>query len=193
MEPAGPVDRSALSALAPLPSRAVLRLGGTDRVPFLQGLVSNDVTLVGPGQAVWAALLTPQGKYLHDFGIAALDEALLLDVEADRRDDLIRRLKVYRLRAKVTIEDVSAEWAVAAVPDPAVVLAAVVEEGDAGQTTHGRRDGGERRALRAQPERRQHHEPRPGKLRLSGGRLGFVDGGGAIPRRHPDAVVRRFG
>jgi len=123
MDVSGPIDRSALTAVAVLPGRAVIRLGGSDRVPFLQGLVSNDVTQVGPERALWAALLTPQGKYLHDFGMIALDDALLLDVEAERRDDLMRRLKSYRLRTKVTVEDLSESWAVAAVPDAAVAQA----------------------------------------------------------------------
>src|ERR1700712_1807528 len=53
--------------LAHLPDRSVIAVGGPDRVAFLQGLVSNDVSLVAPGRAVWAALLTPQGKWLAGF------------------------------------------------------------------------------------------------------------------------------
>ena len=52
-----------------LADRGVLEVAGEDRVAFLQGLVSNDVTKAGPGRALYAALLTPQGKYLHDFFI----------------------------------------------------------------------------------------------------------------------------
>ena len=58
-----------MSSIAHLPHRGVLALTGPERVPFLNGLVSNDVARAGPGQAVWAALLTPQGKYLVDFFI----------------------------------------------------------------------------------------------------------------------------
>lgn len=88
---------------ARLDSRAVLGIGGPDRKAFLQGLVSNDVERVAPGRAVHAALLTPQGKYLHDFAIAELDDTLLIDCEAARRDDLYRRLRLYRLRSKVEL------------------------------------------------------------------------------------------
>ena len=49
----------------------MIELGGEDRIAFLQGLVSNDVTQARPGRAVWAALLTPQGKWLADFFIFA--------------------------------------------------------------------------------------------------------------------------
>ena len=58
-----------MTHLAALPGRAVIELAGEDRVGFLQGLVSNDVAEAAPGRAVWAALLTPQGKYLADFFI----------------------------------------------------------------------------------------------------------------------------
>lgn len=84
--------------------RGILRLAGEDRVPFLQGLVTNDVTKAA-GRVVYAALLTAQGRFLHDFFIVPQDDALLIDCEAERRADLIRRLIMYKLRAKVTIED----------------------------------------------------------------------------------------
>jgi folate-binding protein YgfZ len=84
--------------------RALLRIAGPDARPFLQGLVSNDVARVTPERAIHAALLTPQGKFLHEFFIAALGDALVLECEAARRDDLKRRLSIYRLRSKVTLE-----------------------------------------------------------------------------------------
>jgi len=101
----------------PLPERGVLRLAGEDACTYLQGLVSNDVRKVAADKALYAALLTPQGKFLFDFFIVAFDGALLLDVERARKDDLVRRLTLYRLRAKVTIEDVSDRFAVVALPD----------------------------------------------------------------------------
>ncbi|MGH6954711.1 MAG: YgfZ/GcvT domain-containing protein, partial [Alphaproteobacteria bacterium] len=71
---------------------------------FLQGLVSNDVNKVTGGRAVYAAMLTPQGKFLHDFFIAELEGILHLDCEAERRDDLMRHLARFKLRARVSIE-----------------------------------------------------------------------------------------
>jgi hypothetical protein len=94
-------------------SRGVLAVEGPDARDFLQGLVSNDVHRVGPDHAVYAALLTAQGRYLHDFFIAALGDALHLDCEAGRREDLKRRLSIYRLRSKVTLSDVTDRLAVA--------------------------------------------------------------------------------
>jgi hypothetical protein len=90
-----------------LEDRGLLAVGGEDRVQFLQGLVSNDVTKVGPARAVYAAFLTPQGKYLHDFFILHSGDAMLIDCEQARLPDLMKRLSLYRLRSKVTLEDCS--------------------------------------------------------------------------------------
>ena len=79
--------------------RRIIRVDGADRVDFLQGLVTNDVTRA----PVWAALLTAQGKYLADFLIVPQGDALLLDVDARLADDLLRRLSMYKLRAAVEL------------------------------------------------------------------------------------------
>ncbi len=89
--------------IAPLPARAVLAVTGADRVTFLNGLVSNDVAGAAPGRAVWAALLTAQGKWLADFFILSDGERLLLDCEAGQAAMLAQRLGRYRLRADVAI------------------------------------------------------------------------------------------
>ncbi|WP_119461820.1 YgfZ/GcvT domain-containing protein [Rhodospirillaceae bacterium SYSU D60014] len=93
--------------------RGVIAVTGEDRRSFLQGLVSNDVNKVSAERAVYAALLTPQGKYLHDFFIAEVGEALYLDCEAARREDLRRRLSIYKLRSKVSVTDATADFSVA--------------------------------------------------------------------------------
>ncbi|MBL8628886.1 MAG: folate-binding protein YgfZ [Rhodospirillaceae bacterium] len=89
-----------------LPHRALIAVRGEDRGTFLQGLVSNDVRKVEAGLASWAAFLTPQGKFLHEFFMFTLGEAIWLECERDRRDDLISRLAKYKLRAKVVLEPV---------------------------------------------------------------------------------------
>lgn len=90
---------------AVLEDRGVIAVAGEDRAAFLQGLVSNDLRRVTPDHAVYALFLTPQGKFLHDFRIAESDGALLLDPEADRREEFLRRLRMYKLRSKITLED----------------------------------------------------------------------------------------
>lgn len=97
-------------SIALLPDRGVAEVSGPDRVAFLQGLVSNDVTKAAPGCAVWAALLTPQGKWLADFFIIATGQTLLLEAEAEAVPELVQRLSRYKLRARVALRDASAEW-----------------------------------------------------------------------------------
>ncbi len=96
-----------------LENRGVLAVGGGDARDFLQGLVSNDLGRVSPECAVYAALLTPQGRYLHDFFIVEKDGMFLLDCEAERSADLLRRLKIYTLRSEVGLADASADYSVA--------------------------------------------------------------------------------
>jgi len=88
-------------AATTLTDRAVLRLSGDDARGFLQGLVTSDVLGELP---VWAGLLTPQGKCLFDFIVWSDGDDLLLDCEAEAADDLIKRLRIYRLRRQITIE-----------------------------------------------------------------------------------------
>ena len=115
-------------SIAHLPHRGVIEVAGPDRAAFLQGLISNDVEALRPDAAVWAALLTPQGKWLADFFVLdAGGEAWLLDVERAQAEMLVQRLSRFRLRAKVALRDASAEWHVHAAWDanpPEGVLAA---------------------------------------------------------------------
>lgn len=103
------------SQISLLPDRGVIELRGADAVSFLQGLVTNDVERADPGQAVFAGLLTPQGKILFDFLIYLRDaETLWLDCVREQSDALLKRLAMYKLRAKVELADRSGELSVAA-------------------------------------------------------------------------------
>lgn len=86
-----------------LPKRAVISLSGEDSIEFLQGLISNDARLLADGNSIYAALLSPQGKFLHDFFLIPWQGKIFIDVQADRAGDLLARLKMYRLRSKVEI------------------------------------------------------------------------------------------
>ena len=100
--------------IANLPDRGVVEVTGEDRLSFLQGLVSNDVTAAEAGRAVWAALLTPQGKWQADFFVFAAADRLLLDCARDQAGMIAAGLSRFRLRAKVALRDASADFAVAA-------------------------------------------------------------------------------
>jgi tRNA-modifying protein YgfZ len=101
-----------------LADRGVLSVSGEDATSFLQGLLTNDVERLEAGQVRYAALLTPQGKILFDFFVyrAPADggATFLLDCVKSASSDLAKRLGFYRLRAKATIVDLSAERAVVA-------------------------------------------------------------------------------
>lgn len=94
--------------------RGILAISGEEARPFLQGLISNDIEKVSHDRAIYAALLTPQGKCLFDFFIAQKGDRLLIDVEADRLPALTQRLTMYKLRAKADIADVSGDFGVVA-------------------------------------------------------------------------------
>lgn len=85
-------------------NRALIGLSGADALSFLQGLVTNDLRPLGKAEGVvWAALLTPQGKYLVDFLVVNTGGQLLIDVKDSFAPGLMKRLSMYRLRADVQL------------------------------------------------------------------------------------------
>ncbi len=84
--------------------RAVIGIAGADALPFLQGLVTNDLTRLGNSDGiVWCALLTAQGKYLADFFVVNIAGRLLIDLKSDIAAGVLKRLSMYRLRADVQL------------------------------------------------------------------------------------------
>ena len=88
---------------AALRSRALIAIGGPDWRSFLQGLITQDVDTMAPGEARFGALLTPQGRLLYDLFVVEREDGAWLDVEAIHRDAILQRLTMYRLRAKVEL------------------------------------------------------------------------------------------
>lgn len=97
-----------------LSDRSVIEVAGEDRVSFLQGLITNDAEGLAKGTACFAALLSPQGKILFDFLVFNTGGVFLLDCARPAVADLVKRLGFYKLRAKVTLSDVSGRWRIAA-------------------------------------------------------------------------------
>lgn len=100
-----------------LSHRGILRLSGSDRASFLQGLVTNDVNKISLERGIYTAFLTPQGKFQHDLFITAHlndqnEEVWLIDCERDRADILLKRLSLYKLRSHVTLENISGQFSV---------------------------------------------------------------------------------
>jgi tRNA-modifying protein YgfZ len=98
-----PERRTLIRMPLQLNDRAVIALAGPEARDFLQGLVTNDITKVTPDHPIYAALLTPQGKILFDFLVSEADGALLIDCSKAAREALMKRLTMYKLRAKVEI------------------------------------------------------------------------------------------
>lgn len=105
--------------------RTVLQIGGADARDFLQGLVTNDMRRMDHG-LVYAAMLTPQGKFIADFFLSrGEDGRILLDVHDSLAEPLMQRLSMYKLRADVTIAETSlsvtrglGDAPASALPDP---------------------------------------------------------------------------
>jgi folate-binding protein YgfZ len=87
--------------------RGVLHVTGADSGRFLDNLLTNDVSRVAPGAAVYAALLTPQGKIAVDMLVSRIEGGFRLDLPRPLAPELARRLALYRLRSKVEIADAS--------------------------------------------------------------------------------------
>lgn len=139
-----------------LRDRAIIRVGGDEARPFLQGLLTQDVLTLVPGAPRYAGLLTPQGKALFDliaWADPACGEDILLDCEANRAEALIKRLSLYRLRRPITIapeDELAVHWSVNphedAAPDPRLPALggrwlAPAGDGDASDAYHTHRLG----------------------------------------------------
>ncbi|MDV2983089.1 UNVERIFIED_CONTAM: folate-binding protein YgfZ [Methylobacteriaceae bacterium AG10] len=101
--------------IALLPDRAVVAVSGPDALAFLQGILTCNVETLPEGEARLGALLTPQGKIQFDFLVSRAGDGFRLDTAAERVTDLVKRLGLYRLRAKVTVaadpaSGVAAAW-----------------------------------------------------------------------------------
>lgn len=90
--------------------RAFLRVSGPDAIGFLDNLLTQDVTRLAREPVLYAALLSPQGKLITDMLLWSGGDWVAIDVAPARKDDLLRRLTMYKLRAQVTVEDASDQF-----------------------------------------------------------------------------------
>jgi tRNA-modifying protein YgfZ len=102
-----------------LGDRGVIEVGGADATGFLQRLITNSVLNIPKGEGRYAGLLTPQGKLLFDFFVVPLPEGAgagyFIDCAGEQTADLVKRLNLHKMRAKIAIEDKSKDFAVAAI------------------------------------------------------------------------------
>ena len=97
-----------------LEDRSILYVSGDDCYEFLQNLVSNDLSKVKDNNSCFASLLTPQGKFLFEFIIVKHKSGYFIDCEKSQSEELFKQLKLYKLRSKVDLMNLSNEFVVAA-------------------------------------------------------------------------------
>ncbi len=157
------------SAYIILEKRGLIELGGEDAGDFLQGLISNDVCKADAENTLYAALLTPQGKFQYDFFLIRSAHGLLIDCELDRLKEFMAKLSMYRLRARVEISDRTPELSVAALIGGGVATALGLENAE-GATA-----------------------PLAGGIAYIDPRLAAMGGRAVLPRQEAEAVLENAG
>jgi folate-binding protein YgfZ len=90
--------------MTPLTNRNIIEISGIDRKKFIQGLITNDVEKASESNLIYSAMLNAQGRFLYDFFIFDDGEKLVLDCFAERRDEILKKLNLYKLRSQVEIK-----------------------------------------------------------------------------------------
>ncbi|MCI5050255.1 MAG: hypothetical protein MRY32_08010 [Rickettsiales bacterium] len=91
--------------IAHLTNRQIIKLSGKDAAQLLQGIITQDVSLLDSTPLLFSSLLSPQGKFLFDFFLMKDGDAILIDIDASYFDAFKTTLKRYKLRSDVTIEE----------------------------------------------------------------------------------------
>ncbi|MDE2132489.1 MAG: folate-binding protein YgfZ [Betaproteobacteria bacterium] len=94
-----------------LTGRTLIRATGDDAQAFLQGQLTQDVAALDPDRVLWAAHCSPKGRMLASFLLWKQDRDIWLDAPDELADAALRRLRMYVLRSRVTLEDARAAWA----------------------------------------------------------------------------------
>lgn len=107
-------DQMSDADIALLPDRGIVSVAGMDARRLLQGIITNDMDLLDAQPAIFAGLLSPQGKVLFEFFVVKADDGFLLDVASEKAGELAKRLAMYKLRAKATIEHTNERYRICA-------------------------------------------------------------------------------
>ncbi len=121
------------AASFPRTGRGRIVVSGRDRASYLQGLLTNDIAALGPGQGCYAAYLTPQGRMIADLWVYELGDVILLSVPLAARETVLTRLDQFIFSEDVQLGDVTGTFAALVVVGPlaaaAVARALGVEAG----------------------------------------------------------------
>ena len=83
---------------------SIIKVTGPDKFSFLQGIISNDVEILKTKLSLYAAILTPQGKYLSDFFLSIYQDNILIEIKSKNLDLVIKKLSMFKLRSNVYFE-----------------------------------------------------------------------------------------
>ena len=88
-----------------LKDKSILKISGRDKFSFIQRIISNDVEILKKKTSIYSSILSPQGKFIVDFFLSVYDEILLLEINKDQKEEIIKKLEMYKLRSNVCIEE----------------------------------------------------------------------------------------
>ena len=83
---------------------SIIKVTGPDKFSFLQGIISNDIEILKTKLSLYAAILTPQGKYLSDFFLSIYQDNILIEIKSENLDLVIKKLSMFKLRSNVSFE-----------------------------------------------------------------------------------------
>ena len=92
-----------------LRDRAILSITGSDKITFLQGLLTNDIQKL-TYHPIYSLILTPQGKFLYDFYLVLNDDEILLDCDVEKYDQICKKFAIYKLRSDISINPVKDQY-----------------------------------------------------------------------------------
>jgi tRNA-modifying protein YgfZ len=103
-----------------LKERSIYKITGEDRVKFLQGILSNDITKINDKTSLYACMLTPQGKYLADFFLISKGNEIIFDLPSSNSEEIIKKLNIYRLRSRIQISECTDYCAASFIKEPTI-------------------------------------------------------------------------
>ena len=93
-----------------LDDRGFIQINGDEAKDFLQNIVTNDIDKITTNLTLFSSILSPQGKYLHEFFILKIKDGYLLECEKKIVSEIVKIFNFYKLRSKVNLNDVSKKY-----------------------------------------------------------------------------------
>ena len=85
---------------------SIIKISGSDKFKFLQGIISNDIYLLKHNSSVYSAILSPQGKFISDFIISKYDDNLLVEINNKNLEEILKKFSLYKLKSDISIQTI---------------------------------------------------------------------------------------